>query len=368
MTLLDFTLKNLLRRPIRTVLTIMGIGVGIGAVVALLGLARGLSESWNDAYKARGTDLVVRKGSGLQAQPFDDKAVMDIRQSPGVAAATNLLVETLSIEEVPLMVVSGREWGSYLWDALEVIEGRKPKDAAERAVVLGKLAAESLNKKPGDTVAIEAEEFTVSGIAEGKAFVENGSIFMDLSHLQRVMQKEGKINFINIRVQPGNDVRTVQATVQKKLEGYRVDTAHDVTANNDGVKTFEAMNWGTSAIALLVGTFGVMTTMFMSVFERTREIGILIALGWRRARILRMIVFESVALCAGAGVLGVVFGVVLLKVLAITPFMSGKLEPYIGLDLIGIALGLALGVGLLSGLYPALHCTKINPSLALRQG
>ena len=63
MTLLDFTLKNLLRRPIRTVLTVMGIGVGIGAVVALLGLARGLSESWNDAYKARGTDLVVRKGA-----------------------------------------------------------------------------------------------------------------------------------------------------------------------------------------------------------------------------------------------------------------------------------------------------------------
>ena len=368
MTLLDFTLKNLLRRPIRTVLTVMGIGVGIGAVVALLGLARGLSESWNDAYKARGTDLVVRKGSGLQAQPYDDKAVQEVRQIPGVAAATNLLVETLSIEEVPLMVVSGREWGSFLWDTLEMIEGRKPKDAAERTVVLGKLAAESLNKKPGDTVAIESEEFTVVGIADGKAFVENGSIFMELTHLQRVMQKEGKINFINIRVQSGQDIAKVQQAVQQKLPSYRVDTAHDVTANNDGVKTFEAMNWGTSAIALLVGTFGVMNTMFMSVFERTREIGILIALGWRRARILRMIVFESVALCVGAGVLGVVFGVVLLKVLAATPFMSGKLEPYIGLDLIGIALGLAVGVGLLSGLYPALHCTKINPSLALRQG
>lgn len=367
MTLLDFTLKNLLRRPIRTVLTVMGIGVGIGAVVALLGLARGLSESWNDAYKARGTDLVVRKGSGLQAQPYDDKAVLEVRKIPGVAAATNILVETLSIEEVPLMVVSGREWGSFLWDTLEMTQGRKPKDPSEHAVVLGKLAAESLNKKPGDTVTIETEEFTVVGIADGKAFVENGSIFIELAHLQRVMQKEGKINFVNIRVTPGFEVAKVQQAVQQKLVGYRVDTAHDVTANNDGVKTFEAMNWGTSAIALLVGTFGVMNTMFMSVFERTREIGILIALGWRRARILRMIVFESVALCAGAGVLGVVFGIVLLKILAVTPFMSGKLEPYIGLDLIGIALALAVGVGLLSGLYPALHCTKINPSLALRQ-
>lgn len=367
MTLLDFTLKNLMRRPIRTVLTVMGIGVGIGAVVALLGLARGFSASWIDAYKARGTDLVVRKGSGLQAQPFDDKAVEGIRKVPGVDAATNLLVETLSIEEVPLMVVSGREWGSFLWQALTMIDGRMPKDRDERAVVLGKLAAESLNKKPGDTVTIETEEFTVVGVVDGKAFVENGSIFIELTHLQRVMQKEGKINFVNIHVAKGFDIPDVQKIVQDKLSGYRVDTAQDVTSKNDGVKAFEAMNWGTSAIALLVGTFGVMNTMFMSVFERTREIGILIALGWRRARILRMIVFESVALCFGAGVLGVILGIVLLKVLAATPFMSGKLEPYIGLDLIAFALALSLGVGLLSGLYPAMHCTKINPSMALRQ-
>jgi putative ABC transport system permease protein len=366
MTLLDFTIKNLLRRPIRTVLTVMGIGVGIGAVVALLGLAHGFSTSWNDAYLARGTDLVVRKGTGLQAQPFDGKATQEVRQIPGVEAATNMLVETLSIEEVPLMVVSGREWGSYLWDAFTIIDGRKPKDAEEHAIVLGKLAAESLKKKPGDTVIIETEEFTVSGIADGKAFVENGSIFIEIGHLQRVMQKEGKVNFVNIRVSIGSSIPDVQKAVQEQFIGYRVDTGHDVMANNDGVKAIEAMNWGTSAIALLVGTFGVMNTMFMSVFERTREIGILIALGWRRARILRMIVFESVTLCAGAGVLGVIFGIVLLKVLSLTPLMSGKLEPYVGLDLIAFALSLSIVVGLLSGLYPALHCTKINPSSALR--
>lgn len=367
MTLVDFTLKNLVRRPIRTVLTVMGIGVGIGAVVALLGLARGLSQSWDDAYKARGTDLVVRKGSGLQAQPFDENAIESLRDLEGVDAASNLIVETLSIEEVPLMVVSGRPWGSYLWDSLLITKGRMPNDANERAVVLGLLAAESLNKKPGDTVNIEGEDFAVCGIADGKAFVENGSIFIDLAHLQRVMQKEGKVNFINVRLKKGSNEQTVLNAMRGVLPGYRIDTAHDVTARNDGVKTFEAMNWATSLVALLVGTFGVMNTMFMSVFERTREIGILIALGWRRARILRMIVFESIALCFGAGLLGVVFGVVLLKVLAITPWMSGKLQPYIGLDLVGLAMALSVVVGLLSGLYPAWHCTKINPSEALRQ-
>lgn len=155
--------------------------------------------------------------------------------------------------------------------------------------------------------------------------------------------------------------------VRKVLPDYRVDLARDVTSSNEAVKIFEAMNWGTSAIALLVGTFGVMNTMFMSVFERTREIGILIALGWRRGRILRMIVLEAITLCFCAGLLGIVFGIGLLKILANTHWMSGKLEPYIGADLLGFAMLLSIAVGLISGLYPAWHCTKINPSEALRQ-
>ncbi len=367
MTLLQFTLKNLLRRPTRTALTVMGLGVGIGAVVALLGMARGLTQSWEDGYSARGTDLVIRKGSGLQAQPFDDKAIDKLRSLPSIEKITNLLAEGLSVENVPLMVVSGREWGGYLWDTFTLITGRKPIDGNERAVVLGVIAAESLGKKVGDTVTIETDEFTVVGIADGKAIVENGGIFISLPLLQGVMGKQGKVNFINIRLRQPQEAANVAVEVRKVLPDYRVDLARDVTSSNEAVKIFEAMNWGTSAIALLVGTFGVMNTMFMSVFERTREIGILIALGWRRGRILRMIVLEAITLCFCAGLLGIVFGIGLLKILANTHWMSGKLEPYIGADLLGFAMLLSIAVGLISGLYPAWHCTKINPSEALRQ-
>lgn len=368
MTLFQFTLKNLSRRPIRTVLTVLGIGVGIGAVVALMGMARGLGQSWTDAYKARGTDLVVRSaGGGFMAQPFDSQLIDEIRKVPGIAAAANLLTEVLSVEKASIIVVSGREWGSYLWESVNITEGRKPKNAEEKAVVLGILAAEALDKKVGDTVTIEVDEFTVVGIADAKAAVENGSIFIALPHLQKLMQKETRVNFVNVRLDAKARSADVEVELKKRFPTYRIDTAEAVTSKNEGVKAFEAMNWGTSAIALLVGTFGVMNTMFMSVTERTKEIGILIALGWRRSRILRMILFESIALCAGAGILGVVFGILLLKVMAVTPFLSGKLEPYVGLDLSSFAFGLALVVGLLSGLAPALHCTKINPSMALRQ-
>jgi putative ABC transport system permease protein len=369
MTLLQLTLKNLTRRPTRTVLTIMGIGVGIGAVVALLGLAWGLGQSWEDAYAARGTDLVVRSSSGgFIAQAFDDKLIDTIRQQPEVDLAANLLTEVISVEEAPLVVVSGREWGSYLWDTMNLVEGRKPNDGQEKAVVLGTLAAEMLSKKVGDTVTVEIDEYKVVGIADAKAVVENGSIFLSLEQLQKTVEKEGKVNFVNVRLKDRtSSPEAIKAKLQGLLPGCKTDLAEDVMRSNDGVKTFQAMNWGTSLIALLVGTFGVMNTMFMSVFERTREIGVLLALGWRRARILRMIVYESMALCVAAGFLGIGLGVGLLKIMAETPWMHGKLEPHIGLDLIGLAMGLAVGVGLFSGLYPALRCTQINPATALRQ-
>ena len=370
MTLFQLTLKNLFRRRTRTGLTVMGIGVGIGAVVALLGLAWGLKESWDDALKVRGTDLVVRNASGgLVAQPFDETIAKQVKATPGVAATAALLVEVLSVEEASTMVVSGREWGSYLWQALDVVEGRLPKNKEEKAVVLGTLAAEMLHKKPGDKITIEVEELDVVGIVDGHAVVENGAIILAINQLQAAVGKDGKANFINVRlVDRHQDPSSVAKTIQAGLPGFRADLAEDVSSQNDGFKTFEAMSWGTSAIAIIVGTFGVMNTMLMSVFERTKEIGILIALGWRRARILRMILWESITLCGGAAIVGLLFGFVTLKLLAVTPLMSGRLEPYFGVDLVLLALGLALAVGLASGLYPAFHCTRIHPSEALRQG
>ena len=368
MSFTQFTLKNLLRRPVRTLLTIMGIGLGIGAVVALLGLAWGLEQSWAEGMRARKTDLVVRKsGGGLVAQPFDESAVAKVRSTPGVAAAAGLMGEVLSVEQVPLMVITGREWGTFIWDSLEVKAGRLPSGPEEKSVVLGLIAAETLGKKPGDKITIEVEEFEVVGIVDGKAVVENGGIVMALPLLQSLMQKPALVTFINVQLHDLGAAKTVAQKIEQELPGLKVEIAEDVFANSDSVKTFQAMNWGTSAVALLVGTFGVMNTMLMSVFERTREIGILLAVGWRRSRILRMVLWESIALCAVAGVLGIAFGIGMLKALSITPWIHGRLEPYVGWDLSGYAFAMAVLVGLASGLYPALRCTKINPSLAIRE-
>ena len=318
MTLLQLTLKNLSRRRVRTALTIMGIGLGIGAVVALLGLAWGLEASWTDAYKVRKTDLVVRRsGGGLIAQPFPDSASEQVAQIPGVSHVASLLTEVLSIESVPMMVVSGRQWQSFLWENLKIVSGRLPTSADEKVVVLGTLAAEMLEKKPGDKITIEIDEFEVVGIADGGAVVENGAIMISLPLLQGIMQKDKMVNFINVRLDPkSRDPHTVSQVIQQHIPGCRVDIAEEVLSQSDGVKTFKAMNWGTSIIALLVG---------------------------------------------------IIAGIALLKILTLMPWMQGRIEPQITIELLSLALGLAIAVGVASGLYPALHCTRINPSLAIRQ-
>jgi putative ABC transport system permease protein len=370
MTFTQFTFKNLFRRRVRTLLTVLGVGLGIGAVVALLGMAWGMQAGWTEALHARKTDLAVRKASGgLAAQSFDQSVAEKVKSVDGVLRTAGMLGEVMSVEEVSLMVVSGREWGSFVWESLKVVEGRLPNSAEEQAVVLGTIAAETLGKKVGDKVTIEIEEFTVVGIVDGQALVENGSIVISLPLLQKTLSKTGLVNFINIQVKPEvTDLKAEAEKIGEQLPGLRVDLAQDVFNQNESMKTFEAMNWGTSAIAMIVGAFGVMNTMFMSVFERTREIGILIALGWRRSRILRLILWESTALCFTAGLFGIVFGIVLLKTLALTPWMHGRLEPVVSWNLCGIALAIAIGVGVASGLYPAYYCTKINPSLAIREG
>lgn len=177
MTFFDVITRGLKRRPIRTGLTLLGIAVGIAAVVALIGLSRGLVASWTAGMKSRGTEIVVHNMRGsLTPKPFPAATRDRIAHLPGVAATCMILVDLMSVENAELMIVSGREWGCFAWENLKVLSGRIPKDQMERAVLLGTTAADVLKKKVGDTVQIETEELTVVGIVEGGAFVENLSL------------------------------------------------------------------------------------------------------------------------------------------------------------------------------------------------
>ena len=172
MTFLDVVTRSLKRRPIRTGLTLLGISIGIAAVVALIGLSRGLVTSWSAGMKSRGVDIVVHNLRGsLTPKPFPASTRGRIAHLPGVAATCPILVDLMSIESADLMIVSAREWGGFAWEDLKLVSGRMPNDQNERAVVLGTTAAEILKKKVGDTVQIESNAVSVNGVRFARSAV-----------------------------------------------------------------------------------------------------------------------------------------------------------------------------------------------------
>lgn len=369
MTFLTIVVRGLVRRPVRTGLTLVGISIGIAAVVALVGMAQGYEKSIEKQLDVIGIDLVVSNMSGgIMPKMFDASLKDRIGSLPNVAEVTSVMMRMLSVEEVPMMMISGREWGGFSWHQLTLVEGRLPRDGSEPVVVLGKLAAEVLKKKIGDTVQLEAEELTVVGIVDGHAVVENGAIILSLSVLQEVMGEQEKINFVDIRVTKDTTQEQLNNLIAKIKEIFpegRASPASEVVGTSQGFRVARAMSWSTSLLAIIVGVLGVMNTMLMTVFERTHEIGILLAVGWKRLRIVFMVLCESALLGFLGGVAGVGLGAIGLKVMERTPTVRGMLEPDTSPHLLLTAVAIAVVVGVISGLYPAWRSSRLSPSVAL---
>jgi putative ABC transport system permease protein len=370
MTSFTVVTRGLIRRPIRTGLTILGISVGIAALVALVGISRGFSKSWAIGMKARGTDVVVSNmGTSLIPKPFSVSVRDRIVHLPHVAATCGILVDLMSIEDAQMIMVSAREWGGFSWNNLKLISGRMPHDAAERAVLLGRTAADVLKKKVGDKIQIETAELSVVGIVDGNAWVENGSVILALPIFQEITGNPDKINVIDIRVTPSTSPEEVDRLceeINRLVPEGRAVVAGENIGKSEAYRIVQAMSWGTSLLAVLVGVLGVMNTMLMAVFERTQEICVLRALGWRRGRIIRMVLWESALLGLLGGVAGVLIGAGGVKVLGMTPAIRGLLEPDVSVNLLAISVAIAVAVGVISGIYPAWRSSRLLPSRALQ--
>jgi len=369
MTFFTIVVRGLIRRPVRTGLTLLGVSIGIAAVVALVGISRGLDKSWEAGMKARGTDVVVSNmGSSLTPQPFSASARDRIAHLPHVAATCAILVDLLSVENVQMMVVSAREWNGFSWKNLRSVAGRLPRDPSEPAVVLGRTAADLLKKKIGDKIQIETAELSVVGIVDGGAWVENGSVILALPLLQKITDSRDKINVIDIRVTPStsaDEVEKLCEQINKLVPEGRAVAASENISNSQAYRIVRAMSWGTSLLAVVVGVLGVMNTMLMTVFERTHEICILLALGWKRGRIVRMVLWESALLGLVGGMAGVLIGAVGVNFLGRTPPIQGLLQPDLSINLLTTSVAIAVAVGVISGVYPAWRSSRLSPSRAL---
>lgn len=372
MSFLFVILSNLWRRPIRSILTTMGVSVGVASGVAMAGISWGFQRSLERVYAARGADVIISRLTDRKPlpTPFDQKRVEDLRSIPGVHDVAGMLWDTLGIEQVPAMPVYGWETGSFLWEHLNLQAGQLPTDTeVDDGVYLGAISAGALDKKVGDTLLIESRTLRVKGIYESEAMIENGSAIMPLPILQSILDSEGKINFINVRLSPDlteNQFETLRQTIQSRFRGLKVFRAGEMAQNSLGIRTAKAMSYATTGIALLIGTLGMMNTLLTSVFERTSDIGLLMAVGWRRRRVMAMILFESLILSIAGAVAGISSAIVGVKIMQKMDFMQGMIEGEFSPRLIVTALVISSGLGILGGVYPAARAAALQPSAALR--
>ncbi len=370
MTFITIVVRGLLRRPVRTGLTLVGISIGIAAVVALVGLSSGYEKSMTEQLDQIGVDIVVSNmAGGFLPKVFDATLEDKVAKVPGVAETTTVLMEMQSVEDSPMIMVSGREWGGFTWDKLKVTSGRMPRDGAEHAVVLGRMAAEVLKKKVGDKLQLEADELPVVGIVDGRGVVENGAVILSLQVHQEITDNQGKANFVDVRVAPNStkeEMSLVCERIKKIFPEGRAVVTSEVVSTSQGFQIARAMSWSTSFLAITVGILGVMNTMLMTVFERTHEIGILLAVGWKRRRIVYMVLCESALLGFFGGLIGVALGAFGVWVLEHTTGIRGMLEPDLSPELLLTSVAIAVVVGVISGVYPGWRSSRLSPSVALQ--
>jgi len=373
MNVLSFALNNLYHRPARTSLTVSAISLGIAAVVALTSISWGFEASWQKANDARGTDLIVTRVASENAMPsafLAAKYVQPLKNQAHVQEVVGLLSEMLSVSDnAPPVFVFGWAYGSYLWKHLRLVKGYWPSNDTEPVVVIGSLAAELLHKDSGDKIEIEGRQFQITGIFESSAVVENGALLMTLTQAQQVTDKLGKVNVLNIKMDgraSDADIESFKAHVRKMMPGFVAITSGELVSNNTIVRISKAMSHVTILIASLVGTLVVFNTMLMSITERKKDIGVLLALGWQQRTVMKLIFCESVVLTLIGGCIGILVGIVMTFGLEHMDLMRGKIDAVFSVPFLGAVLGLSVIIGIGGGLYPALKAARMRPSHALR--
>ena len=185
-----------------------------------------------------------------------------------------------------------------LFRGFRVLKGRALQVGDTKAAMLGRVLALNLKKNVGDTVDVAGEPFHVVGIFESDSLFENGGLVVPLAELQRMMGRKGYVSgFVIGADEPDREkVEGLAHRIESQIPGVAAIPAHDFVQSDIQIRLVKAMAWATSVIAMVLSSVGILNTMMMAVFERTGEIGVLRALGWRRPRILSLILGEALAI------------------------------------------------------------------------
>lgn len=383
MKLHNIAMNNLRRRKGKVFFLVMGLLVGVASVVALVTTSSTLEQDIAHKMDEFGANILITPkaeglsmtygGLNLGGLSFDVKEISqeDLDKIRKIPNASNIRIVSPKVfgvfqDEGKKALVVGVDFPSELslkkwWK----IAGTHPEHEDE--IILGYEAAERLALKTGSSIEIKGETFQVSGVLEPTGSQDDNLLFMALSVAQKLFGKEGRVGMIEVAALCHNcPISEIVSQLSVSIPSAKVTAVQQVVEGRmDALHNFRKFSLGISGLVLFVGSMVVFVTMMGSVNERTREIGIFSAIGFRKSHIMRIILLEAFLVSLAAGVVGYAVGV------GVTRFLLMLLTdqvPHFSLDplVAAGAIFLAVTLGLVASLYPAMAASRMDPSEALR--
>jgi putative ABC transport system permease protein len=394
--------RNFTHRKIRGWLTILGILIGVSAVVALISVSLGMQQSINQQFEKLGTNkLMIMAGSGatgfmgssFAAKPLTKDDLEIVKKSRGVDIATEIFAKMGKVkfgDQVKYTFIIGLPTGKDAnvfkdMQGFEAEFGRQIKEGDKYSADIGYLIGQEKGLfdkavKLGNKITIEDQEFKVIGII--KKLGNRGDdtqIYIPIETAREIYNEKTKIDYIYVQVKEGMNISYIAEEIKKDLRNFRDEKKGEETFQ---VQTFEQLLSqvntilnivgivliAISAISLVVGGVGIMNSMYTSVLERTHEIGVMKAIGARNAHILAIFLIESGLYGIVGGIIGVSIGIAMAKTAEFIAVSQGismfKASVTPGLIFGGLAFSFLIGC--ISGAAPARHASRMKPVDALR--
>ncbi len=394
--------KNLRKRGLRSWLTMLGIFLGIAAVVSLISLGQGLQNAITGQFATLDPDKLVIQNIGAGFGPPGSTVVNKltehdlniIKSVSGVEFAIPRLIRVVRIEFNNIArfhyigsIPENKDELEIVYSALNVkLESGKLLEVSDKGkVVLGNDFVDNnlFDKeiRSGSTIKIQGKNFEVIGILKrASTFQINSVIFMTESDLKDILNIKDEIDLIVVQVEDESKIEETATNIENKLrrdrnlkqgeEDFSVQTPlQSLGAINTVLNIINIIVVGIAAISLLVGGIGIANTMFTSVLERTREIGVMKSIGAKNSDILTIFLIESALLGAIGGIVGALLGLSLafLASSAASSALGIDFNVTLSIPLLLASILFAFLIGAVSGLIPAYQASKLNPVDALRK-
>jgi len=381
---------NIRHRKLRTWLTVIGIIIGVAAIISLVTVSRSLESTLETQFEEFGANRIIIspkgfQGPGTSSEGLTTQDVKTIEKISGfkyVVPGIFVSTEVRYKNEVGFTLVSGAPAENFeeffLDSGAELEEGRFIRDGDKFEAVVGSRVIEGMFDDPlkiGSKIEIEGEEFKIIGILkETGNSQDDNQINIPLDTAREIFDKPEDVDAIIAQVESPNDIPILQEKIERELERERGDTNFQVvTATqileqiNEVLGIIQFVLVGIAAISLVVGGIGIMNSMYTSALERTKEIGIMKAIGAKNSDIFQIFLIESGLI----GFVGGLFGTILGSAIALTIGEFSKNSGFlliIKIEALVLLFGLvfAFVIGILSGVIPAYQASRLKPVDALR--